>query len=178
MRSICSKTLGFAVSSSSFILWKISSRPSCWDRFLSPWSDLPPIFLYIMAGFLAFVENFRIPRDQFTVNVHLRRALHFVKLCCEENIPFKDKFTQKLRFDHDLRPWVPMESRAKLWSTKLLLLLLFGAEQCCNNWSKWGPVWKCKETNRKTKIAWVNSSFKSSYRSPPHLPSKAKFKGL
>lgn len=136
MRSICSKTLGFAVSSSSFILWKIRSRPSCWDRFLSPWSDLPPIFLYIMAGFLAFVENFRIPRDQFTVNVHLRRALHFVKLCCEENIPFKDKFTQKLRFDHDLRPWVPMESRAKLWSTKLLLLLLFGAEQCCNNWSK------------------------------------------
>lgn len=136
MRSICSKTLGFAVSSSSFILWKIRSRPSCWDRFLSPWSDLPPIFLYIMAGFLAFVENFRIPRDQFTVNVHLRRALHFVKLCCEENIPFKDKFTQKLRFDHDLRPWVPMESRAKFWSTKLLLLLLFGAEQCCNNLSK------------------------------------------
>lgn len=123
MRSICSKTLGFAVSSSSFILWKISSRPSCWDRFLSPWSDLPPIFLYIMAGFLAFVENFRIPRDQFTVNVHLRRALHFVKLCCEENIPFKDKFTQKLRFDHDLRPWVPMESRAKLWSINRYLEL-------------------------------------------------------
>lgn len=141
----------FTVSSSSFMLWKMHSWPSCWVCFLSPWSDLPPIFLYIMAGFLAFVENFRIPRNQFTVNVHLRKALNFVKLCCEENIPFEDKFTQELRFSHDLLPWVPMESRAKLWSTKKL----FGAEQCCNghcnNWSKWGPVWKCKETNRKNK---------------------------
>lgn len=42
-------------------------------------SLLPPSFLYIMAGFLAFTGNFRIPCNQVAMNVHLGSTKLYLK---------------------------------------------------------------------------------------------------